>query len=365
MVDFKKLSDAHKNNLDFGFGGEEFTGEASNIPYAQFVNASASVFGLGITKANAELAGFNFKLDSGYQLIDHQFDDGTPETLYMTREPRLVVVNRSEPLMTKDKQTVPYNKEIYAEGDWKAFSYVVIWLLDKSNQPLSEMPFRLKCSGFAGITFLKNYSYYSNPDSFTKKFLLIYKQLTGDRTINKNNVFFAHAVYQITLGREKATSSYNNQSSMAVMTKSFLEPSKENFGSLIVRNGSPFSDRIKEAISETEAWLKTASYKDEENTNEKVETQSPLSPVPVTKLTNGINDNSEQANDILNTAFQLIGWTADGLNTYLQAKHSCTCVDLKNLPDQKLLEILEAIQDPHVVDMFVPKQYGDDEDIPF
>ena len=244
------------NNQDFGFSSDEFTGSKGSIPYTQFLNASASVFGLAITKPNADLA--DFKPNSDYKVIDHQFDDGTPETLYLTTNPRIIIINRSEPLMTKEAVTVSYNKETYEEGDWKAFSYAVVWLVDENNQPLSEAPFRLKCSGFAGITFLKNYSYYNNPDSFTKKFLSVYKQLTGDRTINKNDVFYAHAVYQIELVREKATSSFNGQSSWAVQTKSFLEPTKENFGKLIVRNGTPFSEKIKAAIEETQAWLKTS-----------------------------------------------------------------------------------------------------------
>ena len=45
--------------------------------------------------------------------------------------------------------------------------------------------------------------YYNRTDSFCKKFLTVYKLLTGDRAIDKNDTFYAHAIYQPTLVRKK------------------------------------------------------------------------------------------------------------------------------------------------------------------
>ncbi|WP_156114165.1 hypothetical protein [Myxosarcina sp. GI1] len=164
---------------------------------------------------------------------------------------------------------------------------MVVWFLDSHNQPLSELPFRLKCSGYSGITFLKNFSYYNNADSFCKKFLQTYKALSGDKAAEKNDVFYAHAVYQPTLVREKATSSVNGQSSYAVMTKSFVEPTRDNFTSLIVKNGSSVSERIKQLIETTKSWLKTESVEPEEEKAESeeleqdvVETDLSADPIP-------------------------------------------------------------------------------------
>ncbi len=355
------------NNLDFGFDSEEFTGSANSIPYAQFLNGSASVFGLAVTKANVELA--DFKPSNAYKVVDHQFDDGTPETLCITTNPRMVIINRSEPLMSNEEnKTVPYDKTTYQEGGWKAFSYTVVWLLDENNEPLSEMPFRLKCSGFAGITFLKNYSYYSNPDSFTKKFLAIYRELTSDRAINKNDVFYAHAVYQIELVREKATSSFNGKSSMAVQTKGFVEPTKENFGSLIIRNGSPLSEKIKTAIEETKEWLKFASV--QENDNE--ENSSNVSPVMLTAPTSVTpvkgtgKDNSEYTELVQNAALNDLGWSRGGLNIFLLTKYGCNVDQMRDLPEHTLIQIYDAIQDPAVISMFNPDKFTPEgEIIPF
>lgn len=242
------------NYQDFGFNSDEFLGELTTVPYCQFLNASSQKFGIAITPANAELA--KFKIIDSWQPIEHEFSDGTNETVLVTQQPRLLILNRSKPLMSKNSETIAYSKTKFAEGGYKAFSYVVVWFLDSNNQPISELPFRLKCSGYAGLTFLKNYSYYNNPNSFCKKFLQTYKNLTADRAIDKNDIFYAHAVYQPIFTRTKATSSINGQSSFAVVTDSFLEPTEANFGSLIIKNGSEVSTKIKKLIETTKSWLK-------------------------------------------------------------------------------------------------------------
>ena len=245
------------NYQDFGFSGDEYQGELTTVPYCQFLNASSSNYGIAITPKNAELA--QFELIDTWQPIEHEFSDGTTETLLITNQPRILVLNRSKPMMSNDKETIPYSKQLCQSGNYKAFSYTVIWFLDRNNKPISELPMRLKCSGYAGLTFLKNYSYYNNANSFCKKFLQTYKNLSCDRAIDKNEIFYAHGIYQPTLSRQKVTSSMNGQCSFAVMTSSFLEPTEDNFASLIIKNGSEVSTKIKELIETTKPWLKIES----------------------------------------------------------------------------------------------------------
>lgn len=260
------------NYQDFGFANDEYNGELTTPPYCQFLNAGSKNYGIAITPANAQLAEFE-PIDI-WRAIEHEFSDGTTEMLLVTQQPRLLILNRSMPLMSNEFETVPYSKDKFQSGNYKAFSYVVVWFLDNFNKPLSKLPFRLKCSGYSGYTFLKNYSYYNNPDSFCQKFLTTYKTLTGDRAINKNEIFYAHGVYQPTLTRQKATSSVNGQSSYAVMTDRFIEPTKDNFASLIIKNGSQVSNQIKEFIETTKPWLKT-EVKPEHDESEKIQTNEP------------------------------------------------------------------------------------------
>ena len=165
-------------NQDFGFNNEEFLGELSSIPYAQFFNASDKKFGIAITGTNAELA--QFTLTDDWKPIEHQFRDGTQETLLLTKSPKLLILNRSQPMMSNGHETIPYDKKKHDAGGHKAFSYLVVWFLDDNNKPLSELPFRLKCSGYSGLTFIQNYDYYNNPRSFCQQFLATYKSLTSD-----------------------------------------------------------------------------------------------------------------------------------------------------------------------------------------
>lgn len=151
----------------------------------------------------------------------------------------------------------------------------MVWFLDDNNKPLSELPFRLRCSGYAGTTFLKHYSYYNVADCFCKQFLSTYKSLTSDRAIDKNEVFYAHAAagaarrsegtasnsssHQPTFVRKLVTSSVNGQKSSAVITNSFVQPTPDNFASLIIKNGGEVSSKIKQLIQTTKSWLKSES----------------------------------------------------------------------------------------------------------
>ncbi|MEM6613947.1 MAG: DUF5895 domain-containing protein [Cyanobacteria bacterium P01_C01_bin.72] len=262
----------NSNNNNFGFDSEEYLGQLNTVPYCQFLNASSSKYGIAITSQNAELA--ELELIDSWSLIEHQFGDGTNETLFVTQEPKILVLNRSQPMMSNEVETIPYNKAKYTQGQgsYKAFSYLVVWFLNETNQPISNLPFRLRCSGFAGLTFLQNYDYYNCPNSFCKQFLGVYKSLTGDRAISKSNVFYAHAIYQPQFIRQRVTSGTNGQSSFAVTTESFTVPSNENFGQMIIRNGSPTSDRIKELIVSTKSWLKDEQHQFPVSTEEE---QSP------------------------------------------------------------------------------------------
>jgi Family of unknown function (DUF5895) len=243
------------NTQDFGFAGEEFAKES--IPYAQFFNADAQKYGIAVTANNAELA--EFELSDNWQPIEHQFRDGKSEILFFTNQPKLLILNRSKPLMSNDTETIAYDKKKHDAEGYKAFSYVVVWFLDNQNKPISKLPFRLKCSGYSGITFLKNYDYYDSSNSFCKQFLAVYRSLTSDRAIEKNELFYAHAVFQPQLVRAKVTSSVNGQSNLAVLTNGFIEPDQTNFPDLIIKNGSPTSNQIKHFIDTTFSWLQVDS----------------------------------------------------------------------------------------------------------
>lgn len=360
--------------LDFGFGGDEFKSDAKVIPYAQFLNGSSTIYGFAITQANAEMTGFEPTPD--WEFIDYEFVNGDLDKLYITKSPRVLCINRSRPLMqSKDpgnSKIMPYEKEIFNADEYKAFSYMVIWPVDANNQLLSESPLRLKCSGYAGISFLKNFDYYNNNDSFCRNFLQTYKNLTSDRAINKNDVFYAHGVYQPNLVRQKVTSSYNGQSSFAVVADSFLVPDTSNFASLIVRNGSDVSDRIKQQIEDTKSWVDISEP--EEPTADEVNSEGQelisLTPDPLgfnssekpqvkTKPVHNLSGdpNEESIADLIRRdAIAAFGWTKEGLDVFLASRYRRTSASLESLDEAQQTEIYDALQDPSLRDSFCPQE---------
>jgi hypothetical protein len=90
--------------------------------------------------------------------------------------------------------------------------------------------------------------------------------------------------------RKKVTSSTNAQSSLAVMTDGFvlkdtashIEPTPDNFASLIIKNGSDVSIKIKQLIERTKSWLKTESDTQEVAVSDDNSVQAALTPQPLT-----------------------------------------------------------------------------------
>jgi hypothetical protein len=97
----------------------------------QFLNADSQKYGIAVTSTNAELA--KFELIDTWQPLEHQFNDGTIETLFVATKPRLVILNRSKPLMSNASETLPYDKDKCKQEGYKAFSYVAVWFLDNKN----------------------------------------------------------------------------------------------------------------------------------------------------------------------------------------------------------------------------------------
>ncbi len=262
-------------NLDFGFNSEEFKGSIETIPYAQFINpVRSSNWGIGIKTDIAEMADFN--IIKGWDIVEHEFDDGNKTNLIISQSPRVLVLHRSPALMASGKIVKPYNREFYTEANekarnddekWKAFSYLVVFFVDENNNLLSETPFRLRCSGQAGASFTKNYSNWNNQQSFCYTFLKVYQQLTGDRTA-KNQLFYSHCVYVPTLAKDKAVHGITGKSSWACLTKGFLEPTEKNIKSLIILNNSETSQKIKESIELSKDWFRLNPVEVEQTSEE-------------------------------------------------------------------------------------------------
>lgn len=223
-------------------------------PYCQFIRGTASKFGLGIDPINARKAGF---ADNPlWQKTTHEFNSGNEEEVYLTRQPRMVVLNRSKTMMTDNGRDIYLYDREECKG-YKAFSYWVIWFVDNENRPLSRLPFRLRCTGYQGTSLMKLYDYPNEENTFCDHVIDIYQRKARNPQIANKELFLAHAVYQPNLVREmKAPKSNPQHGSMTVIARDFLIPTAENFSSLIIKNGSLESQWISKFIADTKPWLK-------------------------------------------------------------------------------------------------------------
>jgi hypothetical protein len=266
--------------IDFGFNTAEFATES--VPYAQFINSRLpnGNFGFAIKKDVADLIEVSFKPDENYKLVDHFFDKKEePDQLYITLTPRLLVLNQGPVLMAhkRDKKAKVqlYDHEIYAQKNHKSYSYVIIMPLNKKNQPMCDSPLRLKCSGFAGMSFKnKFYNYKSPKGTFVRDWYETYCSLTGDKqqqTLDfrkeKVNWFFAHAIYCPQMEKQSASND-DGQSSWATVTKSYIVPNKDNFEKLLIpakveNKETELSLKIEQWIENTQDWLSLKKANDE------------------------------------------------------------------------------------------------------
>lgn len=228
-------------------------------PYCQFIRGSTHKFGLGIDLLNAQKAGF--KANRAWRQTTHEFGSGNEEQIFLTRQPRMLVLNRSVTMMSDNGRDIYLYDHEHCRG-YKAFSYWIVWFVDANNQPLSRLPFRLKCTGYQGTSLIKLYDHPQEENTFCDRFLEIYRSLARNPQVNDEALLLAHAVYQPNLVRELRASRINSQNkSMTVQAKDFVVPTRENFGSLLIKNGSTLSQWIVKFMMDTKPWLREDALK--------------------------------------------------------------------------------------------------------
>lgn len=207
--------------MDFGFENEP-TLESSIIPFCQFFNPPKSGkgnMGIGIKPEQAELAGF--KPDSSFKKVEHYFGEQQTE-VFLASAPRLLVLNKSKQLYMKSRNegsyTEKFNLNQYTENkaNYKIWGYAVVMFLSQDNKFLSELPFRIKSNGVAGISFMEcwNGGKTNTPNLFAHLFKQ-YQQVTGKKL--EPISFKSHMIYEPTFER-KMVGKGNNQSPVCFTT---------------------------------------------------------------------------------------------------------------------------------------------------
>lgn len=248
--------------MDFGFDNEP-TLESSIIPFAQFFNPVKSEnMGIGIKLEQADLAGF--KPDSSFKKVDHKFGKDKVN-IYLSIAPRLLVLNKSNQLYMKGKDTYAekFDLQKYVDNktNYKVWGYAVVMFLSKDNEFLSELPFRIKLNGQAGMSFVEcwNGGKTNKPNLF-KHLFSQYQQATGKKL--EPISFKSHMVYEPIL-EEKEVGNGSDTSSVC-LTVGFKQYPLDK--GLISR-----SQEIVDFVELTKSWGEPSTILREHNENIEVD----------------------------------------------------------------------------------------------
>lgn len=246
---------------------KQFEGDISLVPYAQIINPDTdrdnSVFGVAVKKSEAKAA--LFKPNEDWHEIENYFDEEDEDgTIFINRTPRILFLNSSDLLITKDGVVKPFNKSTWAkdkEDGWRTLRYAVIYFIDPEQNLLSKDPFRIKLIGSAGYDLFQSYHSAKNRNCFCKKLLSAFTQLSPNSK-GVNRYFFTHGIFAPTFGTKTIEVSDNNDANnkeVEILTVSSFEipdgSTKENFLKNFIDGKSKTSSQIKTATEFSQSWV--------------------------------------------------------------------------------------------------------------
>lgn len=252
--------------MNFGFDNEP-TLESSIIPFAQFFNPPKSGkgnMGIGIKLEQADLAGF--KPDSSFKKVEHYFGEQQTE-VFLASAPRLLILNKSSQLYMKSKNDGSYVEKFDLQqysnnkSSYKVWGYAVIMFISQDNKFLSEIPFRIKLNGVAGISLIECWNGgKTNAPNLFKHLFDQYKKATGKKL--EPISFKSHMIYEPVFER-KTVGQGSNQSPVCYTT-GFKKYELEN--GLISRN-----QEIVDFVELTKSWGEPSTILREHNENIEVD----------------------------------------------------------------------------------------------
>lgn len=218
---------------EFGFDESFESKRDEGHPFAQLINPSDPLmdddgntinqpYGLAIRSDNAEKVGLHSLEENGWKEVEYKFTGGS-EKLWITREPRFLVVKKT-PVYTLDRATKrtlgKFNEKTYNKLLHKTFTEAFILIVGKKNELLHAIPevddfevgaeealptpLKIKLGGAGGSRFGVAYKSYDKELKLEKGFLaeleLAYAQLKGEKKPKKmNSTWYAHAIFAPTI----------------------------------------------------------------------------------------------------------------------------------------------------------------------
>lgn len=251
------------------FETEEFSAPTQERPpYAQIINPKFSKkgilpYGFALTKTNAEAC--SFSPSDGWDLVEHEFASKSIEQVYMTLEPRLVILSRT-PVYVLAREGKTFLGELKSITDyWEnknnyiTKNYAWCFILDDKNKPCHTIPLLISSTGSSGASFNLAWLQYANPrkqqlrGGFCRDMEVLYAKARKQETKDMGELFHAHCIYQpIFEADERGTPP--NTALVAAVSK--YQPAAID---LLIPNGSDLSNLIKVSRESVKDWRPRAT----------------------------------------------------------------------------------------------------------
>lgn len=211
------------------------------VPYAQLLNPiKHPQIGFGITKDQAELAGFT--PDKNWLEKEIMLgDDATP--VYVSKNTRLLILAQSELMMSKDASILKYDPIKRQREGYKPLSYLVVWFVGEDNKPLSDLPFRVKTSSVAGKSIRDAFK------AWQGTLLSSYKALEG----TTKGLTWSAGVFSVEWTKTQVDTPDKTKVSVSTV-KDFLKLTPENLENNFILPGSETGKKLVETKELIKDW---------------------------------------------------------------------------------------------------------------
>ncbi|MBD2137317.1 hypothetical protein H6F32_06900 [Anabaena sp. FACHB-1237] len=263
-----------KASAKFDFEDEKFNAPPSQvIPWGLMINPRYGTdglqsYGLAIRVENAQAVGF--QPDDNWQQVEHEFNSGETEPVFISTTPRLVIVRRG-PLSVKDRETGNklgtfkdnYDAFLADKMKFKTFTRHLIFLVGEDKKFLHQLPLQLTLSGAAGASFGKSYMEYQQgriTGGFAGELEKAYAGFQKKPVTPKGPLFHAHGIFCPIIECEERGIQPNI--ALIASTVDYKHPTVSTLTDYLIASDSPESEIICKTFEEYKEFGKETTKPD-------------------------------------------------------------------------------------------------------
>jgi len=210
------------------FESSDFAPSTGSAPFAQILNPKlGGAVGFSVTEKNAIAAGLS--LPSTWEKTIHEFGSGDEEAVYVTKNPRLLILGGSALIMRDRKTRKPiskFNFNTYNKIEHSLYRRVWCYILNDQNNFCHAEPLAIAIGGASGASFMSTWLKTKPRSGFIDRMEALYSAAIGKPKAAKGELFHAHCVYEPLMEIQKRGE--GQVVSKVTVTTGFKEPSIQN-----------------------------------------------------------------------------------------------------------------------------------------